>query len=180
MKTMIVVLAMVAALAQAQPKPVIENERVVVWQGQSPPGALQYDTVAVSLQGKVTFAKAGSGAVKQKVVIGLKPLKVEPLANPTKYPLAMDRPGAMKLLENDRVIVWDYRWTPGKPTPMHFHNKDVVVTYLEDGDLKSTTDKGEVTTNQYKAGMIKFNLRNRTHTEELVKGTQRAIIVELK
>lgn len=26
-----------------------------------------------------------------------------------------------KLLENDRVIVWHYRWLLNDPTPMHFH-----------------------------------------------------------
>ena len=41
-----------------------------------------------------------------------------------------------KLLENARVIVWDYTWTPGVATPMHFHDKDVVVYYQEDGDLQ--------------------------------------------
>jgi hypothetical protein len=78
------------------------------------------------------------------------------------------------------VIVWDYRWTPGVPTPMHFHDKDVVVMFLEEGDLKSTTPTGEVTLNQYKPGTIRFNARDRVHTEELVRGTERAIITELK
>ena len=64
--------------------------------------------------------------------------------------LAFPRPGVKKLLENARVIVWDYTWTTGVATPMHFHDKDVVVFYLEDGDLQSTTPKGEKTVNPYK------------------------------
>ncbi len=103
-----------------------------------------------------------------------------PLANKSKYPLAFPRPGVKKLLENDRVIVWDYTWTPGVATPMHFHDKDVVVFYQEDGDLQSTTPSGEKTVNQYKPGMIRFNLRDRIHTETLVRGKQRALITELK
>jgi hypothetical protein len=118
--------------------------------------------------------------VSDKLVVGVKPEPVAPLKNPTKFPLAMDRPGAKKVLDNARVTVWDYTWTLGVPTPMHFHDKDVVVMFLHDGDLKSTTSKGEVTLNQYKAGTIRFNARDRVHTEELVRGTQRAIIVELK
>jgi hypothetical protein len=63
---------------------------------------------------------------------------------------------------------------------MHFHDKDVVVLFLKDGDLKSTSADGKVTTNQYKAGTVRFNTRNRTHTETLVNGEERAIITELK
>ena len=88
--------------------------------------------------------------------------------------------GARKILENDRVIVWDYSWSPGVATPMHFHDKDVVVAYLEDGDLKSTSVEGNVVINAYKFGVVTFNRRNRTHTETLVRGKQRAIITELK
>ena len=63
---------------------------------------------------------------------------------------------------------------------MHFHDKDVVVFYQEDGDLQSTTPNGEKTVNPYKPGMIRFNLRDRIHTETLIRGKQRALITELK
>jgi hypothetical protein len=95
------------------------------------------------------------------------------------YPAAMDRPGAKKVLETARVTVWDYSWTPGVPTPMHFHEKDVVVTFLHAGALRSTTLAGEQTVNRYLAGKTRFNASDRAHTEELIEGTERAIIVEL-
>ena len=63
---------------------------------------------------------------------------------------------------------------------MHFHDKDVVVWFLEDGDLSSTAPDGKSPVNQYTAGSVKFNARDRTHAEMLVKGQQRAIITELK
>jgi len=114
------------------------------------------------------------------LLIELKDHPVEPIANKSGLPLAFPRPGSKKLLENDRVIIWDYTWTRGVATPMHFHDKDVVVYYLEDGDLQSTTPSGEKTVNPYKPGMVRFNLRDRTHTETLIRGKQRAIITELK
>ena len=63
---------------------------------------------------------------------------------------------------------------------MHFHDKDVVVVYLQTGDLKSTTSANDAVVNHYEAGTIKFNPRDRVHTELLVMGTERAIITELK
>ncbi len=180
MKTAFFLTAGLLFFQSGEVKPIIENQRVRVWDDRAPKGWFEFDTVLVESDGKVTFKGVGSPAANAKLVIGLKPFKVEAIKNPTKLPLAMNRPGAKKILENKRVIVWDYRWTPGEPTPMHFHDKDVVVMFLEEGDLKSTTPSGEVTLNQYKPGAIRFNARDRVHNEELVRGTQRAIITELK
>jgi hypothetical protein len=114
------------------------------------------------------------------MVVDLKDHPVAPILNTSGYPLAFPRPGVKKLLENNRVIVWDYTWTTGVPTPMHFHDKDVVVLFLEDGDLKSTTPDGKDVVSSYTPGTMRFNTRGRTHYETLVRGKQRAIITELK
>ena len=157
----------------------IDNARVIVWENSGTVIAT-LDTVTVSSTGWVKYFEKGERVTPEKLVVALKPEPVAPLPNRSAFPLALPRPGAKKILENSRVEVWDYRWTPGVPTPMHFHDKDVVVMFLEDGDLKSTTQSGAVTVNPYKAGTIRFNARDRVHTEELVRGTQRAIIIELK
>ena len=84
------------------------------------------------------------------------------------------------ITENDKVVVWDFTWTTGVPTAMHFHDKDVVVVYLENGALKSTTPDRQSVVNELTPGLIRFNARERVHTEELVRGKSRAIITELK
>ncbi len=168
-------------LAQSpEPKPLIDNARVRVWENRAPAGAFEFDTLTVGADGKVAYFKAGRPSVAAREIIGFKPVTVKELPNTTGLPQAMDRPGAVKLLDNARITAWDYTWTLNVPTPKHFHDKDVVVMFLEEGDLKSTTIKGEVTLNQYKPGTIRFNARDRAHSEELVRGKQRAIIVELK
>src|SRR5580700_7416122 len=178
--------------AQTTPKPVIDNDRVAVWDVTGPTAAQPLDAVVVSLSGSAEFLPKGmtpkiteekSAAEKtaaRSFVIDLKDHPVPPIANTSGYPLAFPRPGSKKLLENPRVIVWDYTWTPGVPTPMHFHDKDVVVVFLEDGDLKSTTPDGKATVNSYSFDTIRFNSRDRVHTETLVRGSQHAIITELK
>jgi len=162
--------------------PAIDNERVQVQELRGAADSVPYDAVWVSRKGHATFLNKGSvhKADGMGILISLKDFKSEPLANKSGHPLAFPRPGSRKLFENARVIVWDYTWTPGVATPMHFHDKDVVVFYLEDGDLQSTTPSGEKTVNPYKPFMIRFNLRDRTHTETLIRGKQRAIITELK
>ena len=191
-------------------KQLIDNERVTVWDATWPKGKAMPayrtvdDMVIVELNdaayrvngkdsvsaklGQAAFMKRGvsqsetgtSDSPRHAIVIDLKNAKVPPMENKSGYPDAFPREGIKKVLDNDRVTVWDYSWTPGKPTPMHFHAKDVVTIYASTGEIRSTALDGTVTVNSVTPGLARFNPRNRTHTEELIKGTGRAIIVELK
>jgi hypothetical protein len=166
----------------------IDNARVHVWSDSgSTPASGRLPTIRITLDGKVTYAPAGTASPATTAAPGgfvvnieLKDAKVAPLGNTTKYPSAFPRPNVKKLLDNDRVVIWDYSWAPGVPTPMHYHDKDVVVLYLEDGALKSTEPNGQSVINEHYFGFTKFNPRDRVHTEELSKGKGRAIITELK
>ena len=203
-----------AAAPHEAAKPIVDNERVRVWdltwtKGTPDPVARrQFDTVTVYLNGgviKTTLVNGTTATVTRKagdalfepkgsaqseegasdnparsIVIELKDHPVPPLANKSGLPNAFPRPGVKKRLENDRVIVWDYTWLPQQPTPMHFHDKDVVVVYFENGSLQSTTPDGQKVVNDYSFGVTRFNRRDRAHTELLVKGTQHAIMTELK
>ena len=163
-------------------KPTIDNERVTVLDVSSSTPAQTTDAVVVSLSGNAAFVPKGTAPniTGRSFVIDLKDHPVPPIENKSGYQLAFPRPGTKKLFENDRVIVWDSTWTLGVATPMHFHDKDVVVVFLEDGDLKSTTLDGKEVLNKYTTGTVRFNQRDRTHTETLMNGKQRAIITELK
>jgi hypothetical protein len=114
------------------------------------------------------------------IIINLKEHRDPPLQNTSGYPNAFPRPGVKNILENDRVVVWDYTWSPGVPTPVHFHDKYVVVVYLENGAVKSTTLDGNSVVNEISFGLTTANPRARLHTEEVVKGKARAVIMELK
>ncbi len=153
--------------------------------------ALGYDGDAVFMRltgphaGTASFSAKGSQrkpgpAGARWLVIEMKDHPMPPYENRTGYPLAFPRPHVKKLLENERVIAWSYRWNPGEPTPMHFHDKDVVLVYLEPTALVSTTPDGKKTLNEHKAFDIRFNKGNRTHTESLAHGTGSAIMMELK
>ena len=115
-----------------------------------------------------------------EVVIALKDAPVEPWVNSSGLPAAFPRPGSRKVLENRRVIVWQYAWVAGRPTPMHVHDKDVVVGFRYEGTLKSVSPTGEQTVNTYHPGIVRFNPRNRSHSEQLISGRESAMIVELK
>ena len=173
------------------PAPLIENNRVTVWDVSTPQGmpnppnasvwvAIAPNPTAVFVPQGGSPPHTGAGAPSRAIVIDLKPGASPKYAHDAKFPNAFPRPGAKKILENDRVIVWDYTWTPNEPTPMHFHDKDVVVVFLQEGALKSTTPDGQSTTNELTPGKAQFNRGDRVHSEVLVKGASRAIITELK
>jgi tetratricopeptide (TPR) repeat protein len=170
------------AASQTALKPIIENDRVAVWDVTDSASARAFDAVVVSLSGSAVFLPKGAlpRIAGRSIVIDLKDHPVAPIENTSGYPLAFPRSGVNKILENDRVIVWDCTWALGVTTPMHFHDKDVVALFLEDGDLKSTTPDGQAVANPHTPGTVSFALRNRTHTETLVRGKQRAIFTELK
>lgn len=113
-------------------------------------------------------------------MIVLKGHPVVTIENTTGYPLAFPRPGSKKTLENAKVVVWDYAWSAGVATPMHFHDKDVVAVYLDDGDLQSTSRDATAVVNPHTPGSVTFNRRDRTHSETLIRGKQRATVTELK
>jgi hypothetical protein len=174
----------VPALGADTAPAVIDNERVRVFDTTSAMPAMRDDFVAISFaNGNAVFGHAGETAGHggaRTIVIDLKNHPVAPLPNNSGYPNAYPRPHIEKLLENDRVVVWRYRWNLGEPTPMHFHDKDVVVVYLEDSALQSTEPNGKIVVNEYKSGDIRFNKRDRIHTELLVHDAASAVITELK
>jgi hypothetical protein len=126
------------------------------------------------------FLASNGDTLRRLILIELKNTRVEPLKNASGFPNAFPRDRAERLLENDRVIIWDYAWELGKATPMHFHTLDTVTVAMENGEVRSTTADGKSTVNTNTFGLARFNPRARTHTEELIKGAARAIIVELK
>ena len=200
--------------ALAAPPPVIDNDRVTVWdvtlaKGQAAPATpVDKDTIIMFREGgRIQTAMAGgttitasrkfgdavlipkgsaavdtlvSGGPAHEIVVALKDHAATAVANPGGLPLAFPRPGSVKVLDDPRLTVWHYSWTRGKPTPMHFHDKDVVVAYRYDGTLKSTMPDGTVMENPYKKGDIRFNKANRTHSELLTTARQSAVILELK
>ena len=178
-------------------RPIIENQRATVWDltwtkgvpaGMEKTSSNSVWIFVAPMPGEVTYWPKGTARRAARspdvpahaIVIDLKDAPVAPLQNTSGFPNAFPRPGGKKAFENDRILVWDYTWTTGQPTPMHFHDKDVVVVYLKAGALKSTTPDGKSVVNQLSVGKTTFNARDRVHTETLVEGQSRAIITEFK
>lgn len=151
-------------------------------------GSTAGGSTAARAFGDAVFVTKGSnlrdtlvkGGPAHEVVVWLKNAKSKTIPNPTKYPTAWPRPGAVKTLENNRVIAWNYSWLQGRPAPTHFHIHQQVVAYRTDGTIRTVTPDGKVTSDEHKAGEIRFTEPNRTHSEEWGGGRPSAVILELK
>ena len=96
------------------------------------------------------------------------------------FPQPFDRDGATKVLENDRVIVWDVSWLP-IAYPTHRHLYDYAGVYYTNGDRVVVSPQGQRSPTHSTAWDHFFFRRGVTHSEEGVgTDTLRAIFLELK
>ena len=137
---------------------------------------------AVSAGGKgLTHMEEGtSDTPRRAILIELKRAKKEPLQAPAGVVPAWPREGAKKVLENEQVVVWDYRFQKNRPIPLHFHDKDTVVVELEPGVTRGIPEDGAPEESKWLGMRARFAPRGRLHREELVSGSPRAIAVEIK
>lgn len=134
---------------------------------------------AIAGTGGVTADTALDKPVTE-IVVELKDAASNTVPNTTGLPPAFPREGSRLVLETPRVRVWNYDWKPGKPTVMHFHNTEILVSYRGDGDIKSTGPDGKSVVSHRATGDIVYNQANRAHSEELVKGQAGGVMLELK
>src|SRR5262249_10271260 len=99
----------------------------------------------------------------------------------TALPPAYPRPGASKIFENDRVVVWNIAWLKGQPSPLHRHIYDLVGLYYEPGDRMIIAVDGSKRPVSTKAGDLAFQEKGITHIEEGTSDSPlRAVFVEMK
>ena len=98
-----------------------------------------------------------------------------------KLPPAYPRAGAVKILDNDRVQVWNIAWLKGQPSPLHRHLYDLVGVYYEPGDRMIISTEGAKRPVSTKAWDIAFQKEGIAHIEEGTSDAPlRAVFVEMK
>jgi hypothetical protein len=102
-------------------------------------------------------------------------------AQQQNLPPPFPRTNATKLLETDRINVWDIVWPKGQPTALHRHIYDQVGTYYSRGGRVITATDGTERRGMTEVGNLSTTRKGTTHVEE---GTTdpplRAVFIELK
>jgi len=92
-RALLLCVALFQAGSPTAQKPIIENDRVAVWDVTDSPSAQPTDAVVVSLSGNAAFLPKGTAPKidGRSMVIDLKDHPAPTYTNTTKYPLAFPR-----------------------------------------------------------------------------------------
>ena len=114
------------------------------------------------------------------IMFDLKEFGAPAVAPPPRMPHAFPRDGAVKAIDNVRVVEWDYTWRAGQVVPTHMHDKDSVQVFFTGGTIKFTDANGKTESKTFKFGDAHFIPRGTVCTEEAIDGAPRAVTIELK
>jgi quercetin dioxygenase-like cupin family protein len=143
---------------------------------ESEPGS-----VVFTAKGTVHMEEGLSDVPQRKIMLQLKSSGSRSDSVTGGVPGAFPREGAIKLLENDRVIAWDFTWRPGRKTPRHADYLDSLMVFLDGGTIRSIADRGRSKDTTRSASEVVYSPHNaEPHSEEAARGSPRAVIVELK
>jgi hypothetical protein len=102
-------------------------------------------------------------------------------AGQDNLPPPFPRQNATKLMENERIVVWNIVWPKGQPTALHRHVYDQVGTYYARGGRVITTPDGNARQAMTEVGSLSTTRRGTTHVEEgNTDPPLRAVFIELK
>jgi hypothetical protein len=119
--------------------------------------------------------------MKKYVLVILLLACVEAVSSQSSLPPPFPRTNATRLLDTDRITVWDIVWPKGQPTAMHRHVYDQVGTYYAPGGRSITTPDGTARTTMTEVGRLSTTRKGTTHIEEgNTDSPLRAVFVELK
>jgi len=115
------------------------------------------------------------------IVTALLSLAAQAAAPPANLPPPYPREGAVKILDNDRVQVWNIAWLKGKPSALHRHIYDLAGVYYEPGDRSIISPAGEKRAVSTPAWNVTFQRAGLTHIEEGTSDAPlRSVFVEMK
>lgn len=114
------------------------------------------------------------------IMVDLKESVTDMMFIDAEEPAAYPRDGAKNVLENPRVRMWDYTFTPGAPAVARVYRQDVVEVVVTGGDVKVTGPGGKVETRTLAPKQARYINRGTVQTEQGVSGSPRVIAIELK
>jgi hypothetical protein len=95
-------------------------------------------------------------------------------------PAPFPRDDAKQILDDERVTAWDYTWTSGSQRLRYRPGRETVIVWLGAGKLRVRQRGRDATVSDVNAGTMHHLTRGSNETLEIVSGSPRAILFELK
>jgi len=117
---------------------------------------------------------------RHTVVIDIKDKSVPEAANTTQYPTGKFAPSQTKVVDNDKVIIWDCAWAPRAAT-IAFDSRDMFIAFAEGGDLSIASPGQPAKVTHYESGQAIFLPGGQARAITASGATTiRAMVVEVK
>ena len=114
------------------------------------------------------------------IVVDIKEKTVPEASNSTNVPTNKYAIYQNKVVDNDRVIIWDCAWSPGSDGVSSFNSRDMFLAFAEGGDLSIATPGQPAKVEHYDAGQAIFLPGGQERTIGSVSGTIHVMLVEVK
>jgi hypothetical protein len=117
---------------------------------------------------------------RHTVVIDIKEKTTPEAQNTAGYPANKYAAFQSKVVDNDRVVIWDCAWAPGAEPIASFDSRDMFLAFAEGGDLSIDTAGQAPRVHHYEAGQAIFLPGGQARTIGSTSGTVHVMLVEVK
>jgi quercetin dioxygenase-like cupin family protein len=132
-------------------------------------------------KGRTHFEVGLTDPPRRAIVTELKPVAPGPAPAAAKYPPAYPREGAKKILENDRVILWDVTLENSRRTEVHMHPYDIMSVTIVPGAIRDVGVDGTIEERRFEMGQVRYQTQGRVHADEGASPVpRRSIVIEFK
>jgi quercetin dioxygenase-like cupin family protein len=143
-------------------------------------------SVATAEFGGVRFNRKGvihaeEGVSDQERRAIMVELKTVPRAAEAVTASGFPRNGSTKVMENERVAVWDVTWIQGQQIPRRQQGRDAVVVFLKGGVIRQSPEGAAASDTRRSVGDVLYvPTATDLPSEEATEGPPRAVFIELK
>jgi hypothetical protein len=117
---------------------------------------------------------------RRAIMVDLKESVTDMMFIDAEEPPAFPREGAKNVLENGRIRMWDYTFTPGAPAVARVYRSDAVEVVVTGGTVRVTGPDGKAETRTLVPGQARYINRGSVLIEQGTSGAGRVITIELK
>ena len=144
-----------------------------------PPGPVIKDNMWYLPKGLTHAEMTVTDPGRHTVVIDIKDKSVPEAANTTSFPTNKYAPYQTKVVDNDRVIIWNCAWS-ARPGDMSFDSRDMFIAFAEGGDLSIATPGQPDKVQHYDSGQAIFLPGGQARAITAKSGAIHAMVVEVK
>ena len=144
-----------------------------------PPGPVIKDSMWYLPKGLTHAEMTVTDPGRHTVVIDIKDKSVPEAANTTSFPTGKFAPRQTKVVDNDRVTIWDCAWS-ARPGDMSFDSRDMFIAFAEGGDLSIAEAGQPAKVQHYDAGQAIFLPGGKARAITAKSGAIHAMLVEVK